>query len=700
MPYQAKNKFMILGLTGPMGSGCTSTAKFLSGIPSDSQHTIKDLMHIQTGQLDDLNKNISKTYEIIFNAKKSVRDRLSKKLGPYKKSWINPDEDEKIRENELEIKKEYSKLKFYLKRREIYNTLNSFLVSESLRSDNSNDYDKKAFGYNPFCYISFTTIIVKLAIEQYMKNEGVKELDNYFDEKIKQNTNNLSIESFKNIKSYLKRKFKFEKNIKNAYRSSNNYIQNRVYQFSLHAEFLKNDKLTKQFNDKMSKFYISFFDYLITINLILSDIKNYISKKDKDYLILFSEILQDWGDNIRATGNPFKANNKNAKRSYNNLFKISHEINSLIKSLRFRIRYLDKSFKFDNKSIPEPDCLFVIECFRNPYEIEFFRSRYAEFYLLSISAKKSIREKRIGKNFSTIRDKRDEGTSIKAGDMYKLDVRSCVLLSDIAILNDYGGKQRFFEKILRFIALIRNPGCIPPNDDELYMHIAYSHSLKSTCISRKVGAVIIGPKGYILGAGWNNPGDGQVGCGMRHKDDLLNIECIPLTSNSKDLTKFKRILSENDSKYICYKDIMSEIYTDKKLNIFSDNCSEKCITKISSEIGIKRLEFCRALHAEENAILQSAKIGGMPIENGTIYTTTYPCELCAKKLYQIGIRTIYYTEPYPESISDQVFLEDGTKTVERIPFEGVKSNSFFRLFKSVFDKKELFDIAEYEDVKN
>ncbi|MBC8432757.1 MAG: hypothetical protein H8D96_12665 [Desulfobacterales bacterium] len=141
---------------------------------------------------------------------------------------------------------------------------------------------------------------------------------------------------------------------------------------------------------------------------------------------------------------------------------------------------------------------------------------------------------------------------------------------------------------------------------------------------------------------------------------------------------------------------MSKIYTDKKINKFDDNCPENCFNKISSELGIKRLEYCRALHAEENAILQSAKIGGMPIGNGTIYTTTYPCELCAKKLYQIGIRTIYYTEPYPESISEQVFLEDGTKIIERIAFEGVKSYSYFRLFKPVYDKKELSEIERYE----
>ena len=88
----------------------------------------------------------------------------------------------------------------------------------------------------------------------------------------------------------------------------------------------------------------------------------------------------------------------------------------------------------------------------------------------------------------------------------------------------------------------------------------------------------------------------------------------------------------------------------------------------------------------------------MPIEDGTIYTTTYPCELCAKKLYQIGIRTIYFTEPYPESISENVFLEDGTKIIDRVPFEGVKSHSYFRLFKPVYDKKELFKIEKQESI--
>ena len=40
---------------------------------------------------------------------------------------------------------------------------------------------------------------------------------------------------------------------------------------------------------------------------------------------------------------------------------------------------------------------------------------------------------------------------------------------------------------------------------------------------------------------------------------------------------------------------------------------KKLYEKIKEKLNIKRLEFCKALHAEENAIIQSAKIGGMGV---------------------------------------------------------------------------------------
>ncbi len=162
-------------------------------------------------------------------------------------------------------------------------------------------------------------------------------------------------------------------------------------------------------------------------------------------------------------------------------------------------------------------------------------------------------------------------------------------------------------------------------------------------------------------------------------------------SSDEDLPKFEQFLLQSEGKHVCFKDITSKVYVAKEIKKFRNDeaCKNQCLDKIENEMGIKRLEYCRALHAEENALLQISKVGGMSIKGGTIYTTTYPCELCAKKLYQTGIRTVYYTEPYPESISDEVFFKDGVKSIQRVPFEGVKSYSYFRLYKPIYDKKEL-----------
>ena len=118
------------------------------------------------------------------------------------------------------------------------------------------------------------------------------------------------------------------------------------------------------------------------------------------------------------------------------------------------------------------------------------------------------------------------------------------------------------------------------------------------------------------------------------------------------------------------------------------------------DIKIKRLEYCRALHAEENALLQSSKIGGVGVNGGTIFTTSFPCELCAKKIYQSGIVEVVYTEPYPDSISQMVILKDGIKRIKLTQFEGVKSHSYFRLYKSNMDRKERIEICRREKKDN
>src|SRR5450759_5416637 len=69
-------------------------------------------------------------------------------------------------------------------------------------------------------------------------------------------------------------------------------------------------------------------------------------------------------------------------------------------------------------------------------------------------------------------------------------------------------------------------------------------------------------------------------------------------------------------------------------------------------------ELCRGIHAEQNAIIQAA-LYGTAIEGATIYTTHQQCVLCAKILLNARVRDIYYRDPYPDPLAEELLAEAG-----------------------------------------
>ena len=688
-----KNRFLLLGFTGPVGSGCTNSARFLAGYPVYGRRITK-LLQDQTNEerLKRLNKRITSRYKTISELKEKISRRKAKKLGTYWKALIDDQDDPFIRGLERDLSIKHTQLKIYLRKREVFEVLKEMINQESLIYINVNENDKELFGFEPFIYLSFTDIIAKLAIEAFKEEPGKDLFESYFADKISR-----AREEAKSDLIVLKNSFYASFDIASEkwdeFAASNKFITSRAYQIYLSGqEFFDSARFIK----KSRQVIDSYYELLRHIKSILKKARSGdLAKNQMEYHFALSEIMQDWGDNIRATGNPFTSKSSHEPIQIEQIYKLAEELNVLIKFLRFRVRFMDDQYKLisADEKIGSSPALFAIECFRNPFEVDYFRSRYSEFYLLSFYAQQEIRKERM-KYFSAQRDERDRGVDKKPGQVNKLDVTSCVLLSDIAILNNAGTNEQdeklffdFFEKLMRYIAIIRRPGCIPPEMDELYMHLAYSTSLMSTCISRKVGAIVAGPRGYIYGAGWNDVSEGQIGCGLRRVDDYKDIEFFPELDPELS-QRFDDLITKN-GKYLCYKDAFSKLDVENELERIKreGSLSTEGFSQLKEQFKIKRLEYCRALHAEENAILQTAKVGGMPISGGSIYTTTFPCELCAKKIYQTGIKTIYFTEPYLRSTS-KVLLGDGNKRIEIRPFEGVKSHSFYKLFKPVFDKKD------------
>jgi dCMP deaminase len=130
------------------------------------------------------------------------------------------------------------------------------------------------------------------------------------------------------------------------------------------------------------------------------------------------------------------------------------------------------------------------------------------------------------------------------------------------------------------------------------MDIVELVSLRSTCLRRKVGAVLIKDK-RILTTGYNG-----VPTGVRH-------------------------------------------------------CSERgCLRDLMGIPSGERHELCRGLHAEQNAIIQAA-LHGVSIKGATLYCTNHPCIICAKMVINSGITTVIYRDEYRDDLAGQMFAEAG-----------------------------------------
>ena len=143
-----------------------------------------------------------------------------------------------------------------------------------------------------------------------------------------------------------------------------------------------------------------------------------------------------------------------------------------------------------------------------------------------------------------------------------------------------------------------------PTWDEYFMEMAEVTAKRSTCLRRHVGAVIVQDK-HIIATGYNGAPRGIEHCGEREGGCLREQLGIP--SGEKH-------------------------------------------------------ELCRALHAEQNAIIQAATLG-QSVEGAPIYVTNQPCVICAKMLINAGIEKIIVKEGYPDELAVEILEEAGIKIV-------------------------------------
>lgn len=383
----------------------------------------------------------------------------------------------------------------------------------------------------------------------------------------------------------------------------------------------------------------------------------------------YVKLFQLIGNNLRNSGSVTSGEVVSGK-----LFSLAERINKIIKEIRKARVDGDKTF-------------IVIDAIRNPFEAIYFQDRYSSFYLMAVSCNDDERKRRLrGLGYTDAQidvvDKEEYGkldaTNQKA--YVKQDIKACLQRADLHVSNpDSGNMVSHFnslaDQLLTFVALMIRPGLVTPTPLERCMQIAYTAKLNSGCISRQVGAVVTDINFSVQSVGWNDTPFGQVPCSLRNRFDLTNGHDQDAYSEYEKL----------DVKFISATRVGNEKFV--KVASTGRNISYCFKDEYNQLTGKDNQVHTRSLHAEENAFLQIAKYGGRGVEDGKLFTTASPCELCSKKAYQLGIKEIYYIDPYP-GIAMSHILMGGSKNPKLVIFSGAIGRAFHNLYSPKLSFKD------------
>jgi len=335
----------------------------------------------------------------------------------------------------------------------------------------------------------------------------------------------------------------------------------------------------------------------------------------------------------------------------------------------------------------------VVETIRNPAEVSAFRDAYAgRCFVVSLDAPVETRFKRkqteYGDNLEQFKkdDARDKG---EGEPEYGQRTDQCVYLADISInnhehLDSRTGWNLFFTKIASYLSLMRQPAFRRPTYEELYMRQAYALSLISSCTKRQVGAIIVSetaghgapPEGdvgsrgsYVIAAGFNDVPVGDLECKERGPQDDPRF-CPKDDEEERKLRAMR----------YCPQCGVELLLPEGKVRGFRcPNCDARLPRDF---VPGRMLDTCRAVHAEEGAILQAAKLGSTALRGATLYTTTFPCPLCGRSIINAGIKKVVYNEPYPADATVDILQRCGV-ALEK--YEGVNAWAFDRMFRGMLD---------------
>ncbi len=665
--YELRTNFIVIGLTGRMQGGAHKTADNLC-----NENFIEDKGEALESEIDNISKcsiNEGRKYTII-------KDYIS-----YPENWEKFD---RIKHRDIVLLHLLYECKAEKKEDFVKKIINFFNKLGELKNSS-----KKGF----FC--SETETESKEFINNTFK-DNLLTFDEFF-----KNT----IEFFKLIKA--RKNFCLELNCE-----------------------LKEHKSKKEFS---GYFFSELFNEFS---------ESFIKSLDEYNLYFRLKFFHNLAFYLRKLGNLKIEKIQELERNHENEHSLNH-----VYTLSKTINYLIKSHRSANSDLIN----IVIDSLRNSYEINYFRERYSGFYLAAVNRSEKHRkeeiEDKISNSSQKFKNKNGEGfknilenilefdeteyktNDFKKGEFCAPDVANCIQKADYHLYEKLAKEKKEEEEtekikskseqeivdpdienkkfdsnskcpknfsyislplqIIKFVSLIKQPGLVNPSALERNMQTAFTAKLSSGCISRQVGAVVTDKNNSIKAVGWNEVPQNQTPCILRNLNDYEKDDF----EEHLIYTKYERSDDKNYKNNKNFKENIKDLLSKSKssgMQMNGRNCAY-CFKTFHNTFENKDNQVhTRSLHAEENAMLQISKYGGQPLKGGKLYTTASPCELCSKKAYQLGIKEIFYIDPYP-GIAKKQILKGGNnkdKNPKLYIYQGAIGRGYYKLYEPMMSVKD------------
>ncbi|WP_245656642.1 anti-phage dCTP deaminase [Novosphingobium naphthalenivorans] len=359
---------------------------------------------------------------------------------------------------------------------------------------------------------------------------------------------------------------------------------------------------------------------------------------------------------------------------------------------------------------------YVIRQLKRPEEVELLRRVYGRQFILisaygSAESRKRIIEQKLKRSLHL--DVPDHEISARAdklmhrdmnedGDVHGQHLRETFHRADVFI--DGIHKEEMKAKTVRFVDALFGKTEIAPTKAEYGMYAAKSAALRSSDLSRQVGAAIFSAEGEIITQGCNEVPKAFGGTYWDGEDP--DFRDIKIGHDPNDLLKREVI-----------RDLMERLQRGGMLSEAAQQIgnSAQIVDRLTQKpsstpaVGEGALygaavtdltEYGRVVHAEMCAICDAARLG-RSLKGATLFCTTFPCHNCTKHVLAAGISKVVFMEPYPKSKAkelheNEIEIEQESEThVSFMPFLGISPYRYRDIFQKGRRKKKNGDAVEW-----